>query len=343
MPGEFKKRELRDSCIIVTYTVDNHHHGQRLDQFLRYHYKTRSRNQIQKAIEDGKVQIKGRLLKPATTLKAGMQIEVVTPFSKEEPAVNLNYKIMYQDPYVLIIDKPGNLPVHPAGRFITNTLLTDLRIKHADELKPNENFYLIHRLDRETSGLLVLAKQKDTARLLIEQFYKRKIEKRYFAVVNGNCKEKQFTVDAPIGPATNSAVRLKMAAYPIANPQAAVTEFKVLQRTHQYDLIDCKPLTGRQHQIRVHLAHSGYPLVGDKLYGNHEEYFLKYIEEGKMTESLRSVFCIDRHALHSYYLKFFHPHLGKHVEFESSLPEDMEKLIYPINTSIDETTCLKVP
>lgn len=335
MPGEFRKTEVFENHIVITYTVDDSHEGWRADQYLKDLYWRKSRNQLQKAIDAGLITMPNKRLKASTNLLRGDTISVITPKRGEEPEVNPDFKVLYEDEHLMVIDKPGNLPVHPAGRYLFGNLLTILRNQRPDWIAEDRNFYLIHRLDRETSGVLILGKQKPVAKNLTDQFFDRTTEKRYFAIVDGHPEADAFTVDADIGPA-GSEIRLKMAAYPAGTGaslpesgiQHALTHFKVLQRTRRYSLVECKLETGRQHQIRVHLHHAGFPVLGDKLYGVNEAAFLEFMNNNReMTESLREQFKIERHALHSRSLKFFHQPLNKWMQIESPLPQDMQEVL----------------
>lgn len=331
MPGEFRKRELVDDTLIVTHTIDDSHDGWRADNFLRTQYKHFSRNKIQTFIDEGRVVIPGKRAKASTTLRSGDQIRVVTQkVLVEEPKVDLSYSVLYEDEHLLVVDKPGNLPVHPAGRFLFNTLLMQLRRERADWMKtPGNDFFLVHRLDRETSGVVLLGKSSVSAGQLVKQFRERKTEKRYWAVVAGHCKYEKFTVDADIGKAQNSHIRLKMQGYAKGTGTLdALTHFQVLRRGNHVDLLDCELKTGRQHQIRVHLQYYGHPVVGDKLYGTDEQIFLDYINHRTLNDDARSRLRIARHALHSRSLKFFHEPKGKWLEVESRLPADMEQLLW---------------
>ncbi len=343
MPGEFRKRELLDNQVIVTYCIDDSHEGTRADQFLKKQYRSKSRNEIQKAIDEGRITIKGKRLKSSTTLHPGDEIKVITPRDAHEPVVDVKYSILYEDDFFIVVDKPGNLPVHPAGRFVFNTLVMALRRERADWVTPHlkgeeeeRDFFLIHRLDRETSGAIILAKTKPMARFMINEFFDRKTKKKYFAIARGTIPENQFTVDADIGPARGE-VRLQMLTYPKDTShsdteiQNACTHFQVLERKNNFTLLDCELLTGRQHQIRVHLRHHGYPVVGDKLYGGREDLFLRYIEDGVFTDEMKQILGLERHALHSRFLSFYHPILRREISVESPLPLDMQALLNPVN------------
>ncbi|MBI2606771.1 MAG: RluA family pseudouridine synthase [Deltaproteobacteria bacterium] len=376
MPGELRKRELIDGFFVVSYAIDDSHDGVRADRFLKEQYFRKSRAELQRAIDAGRVVIEGKRLKSSTTLRAGDVLKVFTPRNISEPEVDAAYKVLYEDDDLLVVDKPGNLPVHPAGRFLFNTLVMALRRDRADWVAPEEerDFYLVHRLDRETSGAIVVGKRKAITADLIRQFFERETEKRYYAVAAGEILDDAFSVHNDIGPARGSAVRLKMQTYPEgtwerepeSGIQSALTHFKVLSRVRKapttapaprttittlprfpvaplprsadgtsvppharrsLTLLDCQLESGRQHQIRVHLAHYGHPVVGDKLYGGREDLFLKYIEGGVFTDEMRGAFGFERHALHSRYLRFRHPRSGRWIETESALPEDMAGLL----------------
>lgn len=341
MPGELRTRELRDDLLVVTHMIDDSHDGWRADNFLKLHYKHFSRNQLHGLIDEDRVRIVRASIgapddfdykiKASTTLRAGDKIKVLTKRQfQDEPDVNFNYTILYEDDYLLVIDKPGNLPVHPAGKFLFNTLLMHLRRERASWLDRGDDhdFYIIHRLDRETSGVLLVAKTSAMAGKLVKQFRERETEKRYYAVVLGHCREMNFTVDADMGSAVGSEIRLKMAAFPKGQGELdALTHFRVIQRGREVDLVECKLETGRQHQIRVHLSYYGNPIVGDKLYGTDEQIFLDHINRKPLSEEVRDKLMIERHALHSRYLRFYHDELGRWIEVESPLPGDMERLL----------------
>lgn len=340
MPGEFRKREVIGDKFVVTYTIDDSHDGFRADAFLKSLYTRQSRAQLQKAIDEGRVSslTPTRRLKASTTLRAGDQIQVFTPKHDGEPIVDTRYKILFEDEHLIVVDKPGNLPVHPAGRFLFNTLVMAMRNDRPECVAPDEerDFYLIHRLDRETSGVIVLAKRRPIAKALIEQFFERQTEKHYWAVAQGEILDDEFEVVNDIGPAQGSEVRLKMQTFPqgtyLTKPdsgiQSAHTIFTVKKRANGKTLLSCELKTGRQHQIRVHLAHVGHPVVGDKLYGGREDLFLKYVESGSvMNDEMLDTLEIERHALHSRSLKFQHPVSGEWMEIESELPADMAELI----------------
>ena len=173
--------EATENTFLMKWTVRSSEAKQRLDHFLKTKYKKRSREFIKKAIQNGRVSMNSKTVKAGYMLKEKDEVSVLSIKGKE-PEVDFNYKTIYEDEDILVIDKPGNLPVHPSGRFFFNSLLTHLRIVEENYIDQNKEFHITHRLDRETSGLLVLAKNKQAAASLVDQFYKRKTKKEYLAL-----------------------------------------------------------------------------------------------------------------------------------------------------------------
>jgi len=315
----------------VTHSVGPNQGGIRLDHFLKDHYRRRSRESIHRAIDGGDITIlrsQGRhvsvgRIKPSTALLAGDEVRVLTE-RKPEPEVDFNYRVIYEDEQLFVIDKPANLPVHPAGRYYFNTLLVHLKTRgFVDPLRAEREYFLAHRIDKETSGVLVLAKEKEICAGLTAQFAARQTRKRYFAVVRGIPPE-QFTVDAPLARAPRSKIELKMAVVPESQGgMNALTDFRRLEVAGDFALVECFPKTGRQHQIRVHLDHVGHPLVGDKLYGMPEEDALYFFERELLTPERWARLLHPRHGLHAAGLGFEHPVTKKWMEFESPLPADL--------------------
>ncbi len=319
----------------VTHSVGPNQGGIRLDHFLKERYRRRSRESIHRAIQDGDITIQrtqgrhvsvGRI-KPSTALLPGDEVRVLTE-RKPEPEVDFNYRIIHEDDDLFVIDKPPNLPVHPAGRYYFNTLLVHLKTQgFQDPLKAEREYFLAHRIDKETSGILVLAKNKEICAGLTAQFAARTTKKRYLAVVRG-VPEERFTVDAPLARAPRSRIELKMAVVPEAlGGLNALTDFRRLETAGDFALVECFPKTGRQHQIRVHLDHVGHPLVGDKLYGMPEEDALYFFERELLTPERWARLLHPRHGLHAAGLGFEHPVTRKWLEFSSPLPGDLRDFL----------------
>jgi RluA family pseudouridine synthase len=257
-----------------------------------------------------------------------------------EPEVDFNYQILFEDAHILVIEKPGNLPVHPSGRYFFNTLLTQLRVENGNEVDQKKEFYIVHRIDRETSGVLVIGKTPSAAASLVDQFGKRETSKEYLAIVKGVVEKDSFVVDAPLARDPHSEIRLKMHVVemgadgePLYVPKSEIlpanTAFEVVERLNGFTILRCKPHTGRQHQIRVHLWHVGHPIAGDKLYGTDASLFLRSMQEILLLP-VGDGLTLGRHALHAHKLGFRHPVTGEKMEFTSPLPPELEEFVQKV-------------
>jgi 23S rRNA pseudouridine1911/1915/1917 synthase len=194
-------------------------------------------------------------------------------------------------------------------------------------LKLEHEYFLPHRIDKETSGVLLLTKDKESCADLVEQFAERSTEKRYLAITKGITPE-TFTVDAPLKRTTLSEIELKMMVAPVASGgQPSLTEFRRLSVHGDFSLVECLPHTGRQHQIRVHLESAGHPIVGDKLYGMPEDEALRFYERKHLTPEAEARLILPRHALHAAQLRCTCPRTGKRMEFEAPLPPDLQAFL----------------
>ena len=234
-------------------------------------------------------------------------------------------RILFENSSFLVFDKPANLLIHPTKPAGTVTLWHQLTQLLAFEIANGGQVSIITRLDRETSGLVLVAKNRDTARELHTLIEKQKLTKSYQAIVWGWPAQNGFEVDQPLlrqGTIAPSKIWLKQAVHPSGYPSR--TQFRVANRFEnrhgQFALLDCEPLTGRTHQIRVHLAFSGHPIVGDKIYGPNENCYLEFIETG-WTPALAQQIFLDRHALHASSLTFTWG--SERFRFDSSLPDDL--------------------
>jgi 23S rRNA pseudouridine1911/1915/1917 synthase len=327
--------DLQADSYLVTHEVGPNQQGIRLDHFLKDRYRKRSREQLQRAIESGAITVKrphaphmtvGKL-KASTQLMVGDEVLVLSE-RKPEPEVNFNYRILFEDDVLFVIEKPANLPVHPAGRYFFNTLLVHLKTHgHKDPLKMEREFFLIHRIDKETSGILVLAKDRDACTHITRQFAERSPEKTYLAIARGITPE-EFEIDVPMGKAPDARIELKMSPLPVEQGgQTALTRFKRIDTAGDFSLVECYPKTGRQHQIRVHLECAGHPIVGDKLYGLDEAEGLRYVNRQYLSPEAEARLLLPRHALHASGIKFWHPVTGQRMEFRCELPEDLRAFL----------------
>ena len=254
-------------------------------------YPKRSREKIKRIIESGAISVARENAPHQTTgrIKASFALQPhdivkVLSVKKPEPPVNFDYRILFEDDDILVIEKPPNLPVHPAGRFFFHTLLIHLKTQgFKTELKSERNFFLVHRIDKETSGILLLAKSKEACNALTSQFRNRETEKYYLAIVKGAPPEPAFKITASIGKPPRAKINIRMVPLPIdEGGLESETHFeKVETRTGPegtFTLMACFPRTGRQHQIRVHAECAGYPLVGDKVYGMSDDEVLALLD-----------------------------------------------------------------
>jgi len=285
----------------------------RLDLYLTQQEIYPSRSQIRNLITQGKIRVNRRPGKPSYILKNGdvVNLPLLEQKELEIEAEAIPLDIIYEDGYLVVVNKPADMIVHPAGKIHSGTLVNALLYHCQDSLSGIGGVIrpgIVHRLDKDTSGLIVVAKN-DLAHLdLSKQMKEHQVTKKYIALVHGNLKDNSGIIDAPIGRSLKN--RKKMAVTEEGKSREAITQFKVLKRFSGYTLIEATLRTGRTHQIRVHLAFIGYPIVGDQLYG-HKKLGLN----------------INRQALHSYILGFIHPSSKKYMEFSAPLPKDMQELI----------------
>lgn len=230
-------------------------------------------------------------------------------------------RLIYRDHWLLVVDKPAGLPVHPTPRWQSGTVVQWLWAHIGDG---EGRIQLAHRLDRETSGVLVATRDPDTNERVHRAFREQRVRKRYLALVEGEPEWEVRTVDAPIGPHPASTVRIRMAVVPDGAP--AQTRFEVLERLPGHALVCAQPTTGRTHQIRVHLAHVGHPVAGDKIYGPDERLFVRWVE-GEDGPDLWAALSMRRQALHAETLSLPHPWLRGEVELTVPLAADIRKRV----------------
>lgn len=290
----------------------------RLDIFLSLNFPDLSRSFIQKIIKKGNVRINNSpVTKPSKKLKENWEIEVKIPeiVKSEITPEPISIKIIYEDEDIAVIEKPPYLSVHPGAGKSERTLVHGLlyHLKDLSSISGVERPGIVHRLDKNTSGLMVIAKNDFSHQDLSKQFSSRKVEKEYIALVYGIVKEDFFTVDAPIGRSKRDRKKMGLSS----GGRKSITDFKVLKRYYPYaTLLLCHPLTGRTHQIRVHLSSKGFPIVGDELYAG---------KSRRKAPLLLKEF--PRQVLHSSKLIFMHPSKGKKMVFFSEIPEDIQNLL----------------
>lgn len=311
--------QVAPGIIEQRFVVEGECHGWRLDRFLQKRMRRLSRARVQRVIH-GDCEVEGRKARPGMRVYFGQHVAFRRP-APPEPEVPRGLAVVYTDPRFYVIHKPAGLPMHPSARYHFSTLTAVLR-----ERFPDERLQIAHRLDRETSGLLLIGRDVEAAVRLKGAFAKRRVEKRYLAVVHGEVADDLTVVDEPIG-AAGGVVRVRMAVRPIeAGGQPAKTTVRVLERLDGYTLLECRPHTGRQHQIRVHLDHLGHPIVGDKLYPD-EELFLRWAQGGDEALRVESELLLPRHALHAAGLSFPHPTTGETVTVSCELPDELSAFV----------------
>ena len=295
-------------------TIEHTLPAERLDTFLRGKFPAVSRGAIQRLIEEGHILVNGRNVKPTHTPRAGEQVSVHWPVARtpEAQPEQIPLDILYEDDALLVLNKPPGLVVHPAAGHETHTLVNALLHHCAGQLsgiggvaRPG----IVHRLDKETSGCLVVAKSDDTHLALSAQFASRKVEKIYAAIVCGELPHDRGEIHAAI--ARHPSHRKRMAVDNDAGRQAH-TSYRVLERLQSASLVEAILHTGRTHQIRVHFQFLGFPLVGDATYGNRQNQRLAEL----------SHYAAPRQMLHAGQLSFTHPRTGKRLTFDAPQPED---------------------
>ena len=298
--------------------------GLRLDHFVKTQIERLSRTKIQEIIETQLSRESGGSVKPATIVAAGEHYVIRRP-ARPEPPCPRTFTVVHEDARVRVIDKPAGLPVHASAKFYFNTLTRVMSERYPDE----PELQICHRLDRETSGVLVLARDREAAAFLKDAIGRKdKTTKEYLAVVHGQPPwETEATLDIGLRLSTPAdATRLPhVRMLPDPNGLPAITRVKVEQRAAAYALVRCTLVTGRQHQIRAHLAHAGFPIVGDKLYTHGDDAFIEYCDEG-LTDELAALFVIPRHALHAARITLPHPDGGE-VTARAALPQDLTALL----------------
>ncbi len=313
------------------FVADKGQEPLRIDKFLMDRVPNTSRNKIQTAAHNGNIRVKDQTVKPNYKVKPGDEISIVLPYPIREIELipeDIPLDIVYEDEQLVIINKPAGLVVHPGYGNYTGTLVNAL-IYHFDHLPEGNGAYdsrpgLVHRLDKLTTGLMVVAKTEHAQTNLARQFFDRTTDRRYTAIVWGELPD-EGTIEGHIG--RNLKNRKVMDVFPEGEyGKHAVTHYKTLERLGYVSLVECKLETGRTHQIRVHFQHIGHPLFGDFEYGGDK--ILKGTTFTKYKQFVMNCFKIlPRQALHARTLGLIHPTTGKWMEFTSDLPEDMLELI----------------
>ncbi len=319
------------------FVIDKGQEPVRVDKFLSTHIAKATRTRIQYTIEAGNVLANGIPVKSSYKVKGGDVLTIVLAFPPKEINIlpeNIPIEIAYEDDDLIVINKKAGMVVHPAHGNYTGTLVNallyylngkDASLKAKLDDKNSVRPGLIHRLDKETSGLMIVAKNELSLAKLAKEMFDRKISRRYQALVWGEPKEKAGTINVNVGRSLKD--RKKMATFAEGNMgKTAITHYKILESFKYTSLIECKLETGRTHQIRVHMKHIGNTVFGDKDYGGDK--VLKNSANSKFKQFVEECFTIcHRQALHAKFLSFTHPTTQKTMELESELPEDIKKVV----------------
>jgi 23S rRNA pseudouridine1911/1915/1917 synthase len=317
----------------IEIRIDSRQDGERLDKALGFFLTWRSRTSIQGLIEQGLVEHRGGAARAGAKVQAGDLVRVripkrPEPLPVEAPPGDEKITILHEDRQLIVLDKPAGLAVHPAGRRVEGTLIHWLHRRYRRPGDPAHDVVprLLHRIDRETSGVVCASLDEDFHGKVGRLFEDRFVQKTYLAVVHGAPPQEEGIVDLGIGEATGSAIHLKMEARRDGSGWPALTRYRVVRKNARYALVELAPKTGRQHQIRVHMHALGCPLVGDKVYGVPESVFFEHLRNAISAES-KELLVLPRHALHAHKIAFQNPLSGAALEFAAPLPGDLAELL----------------
>ncbi|MFB3885486.1 MAG: RluA family pseudouridine synthase [Thermodesulfobacteriota bacterium] len=304
-------------------TVTKRDEGRRLDQFLPEANLKLSRSQVKKLVEAGNILLGQKPTKPSARLKVGDVVSGTLPQPKSLDLIPepLPLTILYEDPSIIVIDKPPGMVVHPAYGNPSGTLVNAL-LYHCKDLGGINGFLrpgIVHRLDKDTSGVMVVAKEDGAYHHLIKQFKNRTVRKVYLAIAHGSFTKDEGFIDASIGRHPTQRKRMSTRT---KTGRPAITHWRVIERLDGFALLEISPQTGRTHQIRVHLSSMGHPLLGDPVYGRKSK--PGSIRDPVLKECVQK---LDRQALHAHRLEFAHPRTGERVQFVSPIPQDMKEVL----------------
>ncbi|MBW7867450.1 MAG: RluA family pseudouridine synthase [Brumimicrobium sp.] len=314
------------------YVADKGQEVLRIDKFLLDRMPNTSRNKIQNAAKNGNILVNGATVKQNYKVKPLDEISIVMPYPVREIELipeDIPLDIIYEDDEVIVVNKQADMVVHPSYGHYSGTLVNAL-IYHFEQLPTKSNDYygrpgLVHRIDKHTTGLLVVAKTEDALTKLAKQFYDRTTERRYQALVWGDVKEDEGTIEGNLGRSLQN--RKLMTVFPEGDHgKVAITHYKVLRRYGYVTLIECQLETGRTHQIRAHLKYIGHPLFNDLEYGGNK--ILKGTTFTKYKQFVENNFAlIPGQALHAKTLGFEHPKTGEYMRFDSDLPPNFQQIL----------------
>jgi 23S rRNA pseudouridine1911/1915/1917 synthase len=314
-----------------TFTVELKEEGTRLDSLLRAHYPWHSRTFYRRKVERGEVLVNGRGAKASSRVRPGDHVEIQLPDDPSAPERESadDLVILFEDEQMVAVDKPSGLSAHPVGRTRHGTLINKLHARYRnDDPKLDVVPRLSHRLDRDTSGVVLAVKNRRIDGLVGALFLKRQVSKTYLALVQGHPGEQTGVVDAPLGDKPDGDTNIEQAVR--ADGQPARSLWRVRKRFPRHTLMELQPLTGRTHQLRVHMAHLGHPIVCDHLYGDPRP--LLASRGGADLDPAEDHVLLARLALHAHRLAFQHPDSGEPFVVESPLPPDLASALEALGT-----------
>jgi RluA family pseudouridine synthase len=306
----------------ITTVIDDRAAGKRLDLWLAERFTYLSRNQWQQQIKAEKLLLNGRKTRSSRILQLNEEVTFIS--DRPEPPVIMEYSVVFEDEHFFVINKGGNLPCHPAGPFFKHTLWYDMTEKYG-------KVFIANRLDRETSGLMLVGKNAEIATKLAKLFTSRKISKKYQAIVFGQFTDEiiadGYLINDPVSEVRKKRQFVFGQPEPLPDKaESATTRLNPITQFASFSLVEATPTTGRLHQIRATLYSLGYPLVGDKLYGPDDTVYLRLARD-EITAADRDRLLLPRQALHATNLEFIHPTTGKAMNFQAPLPSDMQNFI----------------
>ena len=326
------EEEFQETTVLhehFSFTADKGQEPLRVDKYLMNRIENATRTKIQNAAKEGNIFVDDVAVKSNYKVKGGNVVRVMFGHPPHENLLvpeNLPLEVVYEDDTVVVVNKAAGMVVHPGHGNYSGTLINAL-LFHFDNLPQNEQQRpgLVHRIDKDTSGLLVIAKTEEALTHLSKQFFDKTSERKYLALVWGNVTDEAGTIEGHIG--RHPKNRLQMLVFPEGETgKHAVTHYKVLERLGYVTLVECQLETGRTHQIRVHMKHIGHTLFNDERYGG--DSILKGISFSKYKQFVENCFkIIPRQALHAKTLGFEHPKTGKWMQFDSEIPQDLQEVL----------------